>query len=174
MLQERNTGLAVIVFVNLPAAVSTFILAICGCTEEQEGLGGVELADGCALASPAQTPDPPVQLTWVALMSTAIELSLYRVSGLAVCVPTPAPAALFPPSKPVRKSSACSGPVLEAQHVAAQLIQASHCPCLPTTKTVGEYFMVTTCKESHRPAREKTSWKTKPTFAIGCKTIRRR
>lgn len=46
MLEERKTGVAVIVFVNLPAAVSTFILAICGCTKEQEGLGGVELADG--------------------------------------------------------------------------------------------------------------------------------
>lgn len=52
MLRERKTGLAVIVFVNLPAAVSTFILAICGCTGEREALGGVELADGCVPASP--------------------------------------------------------------------------------------------------------------------------
>lgn len=113
MLQERKTGVAVIVFVNLPAAVSAFILAICACAEEQEGLGGVELADGCVPASPARRTHklwiPLVQLTWVALMSTAVELSRYQVSGLAVCVP---PASLFPPSKPLRKSSARSRPVL--------------------------------------------------------------
>lgn len=112
MLQERKTGLAVIVFVNLPAAVSTFILAICGCTGERGALGGVELAVGCVPASPvprthAQTPDPPVQMAWVALMSTAVELSRYQVSGLAVCVP-PAPARFFVPSVKATQEILCS------------------------------------------------------------------
>lgn len=123
-----------------------------------------------ACATHAQSPDPPVQLTWVALMSTAVELSRYQVSGLAVCVPPPR---FFVPSVKATQEILCSlraSPVSTTRRRSVNSGQ-SHRPCLPTTKTVGEYVLVTTCRESHRLAGEKNNVEN-PTNYCDCKTIK--
>lgn len=86
---------------------------------------------------------------------------------------SPPPPRFFVPSVKATQEILCSlraGPVSTTRRRSVNSGQ-SHRPCLPTTKAVGEYVLVTTCRESHRLAGEKTMWKN-PTSYCDCKTIK--
>lgn len=103
---------ALIAFVNLLLRCQVSYWLSLACTKEQEGLGGVELANGvfphqAQKHCNARTSSVATNIGGMNANDCGGE-PVRDEMPLCVC----SVVSLFPPSKPLRKSSACSGPVL--------------------------------------------------------------
>lgn len=158
MLEERKTGekvevcevqgVALIVFVNLPAVMSSFILAICGCTKEQEGLGGVELANGAfpQKHSSARTSSVATNIGGMNVNDCGGE----PVRGLSVCSVVLCSLRQSHSENPLLAlGQSCKHNIGHRSVNSGQ----SHNPYLPSTIIVGEFVPVTNRKESNSLSR---------------------